>query len=117
MSPTKKTLFVLSALFSLEFLALGFFTNGIPSWTARPTPSLLKAVAHTHDNSVEFDSTVTTDGGFVFEKDGEPTPAAGSLVTTKDTEKFSFRSVVPLCFRISLTPKVSRHIFKSVLNI
>jgi hypothetical protein len=117
MSRTKKTLVVLSALFSLEFLALGFFTNGILSGTARHIPSLLKAAAHTHDSTVKFDATVATEGGFVFEKDGEPASPRGSLVAARDTAKCSFRSIVPLCFRISLTPKVSRHIFKSVLNI
>jgi hypothetical protein len=116
MSRSKNTLFVLSALVSLEFLALGFFTNGIRSWTARHIPSVLKAVSHTHDSAVKFNSPVTTDG-VDFEKYAESTSPADSLVTAKETATFSLRGIVSRGFRILLTPKVSRHLFKSVLNI
>ena len=119
MSRAKKTLFVLSALFSLEFLSLGFFTNGIFSWTARHVPPLLNAASHTNARAVKLDSPVRTDGRFVFEKYGELTPRSAGFLTAKENAEFRLRSVmvVPLRFRIILAPKVSRYIAKSVLNI
>lgn len=115
----KKTLFVLSALFSLEFLSLGFFTNGIFSWTARHVPPLLKAASHTHDSAVKVNSPAKTDSRLVFERYAEPTPDAGGFVTAKQSAGAYLRSVivVPLFVRIILAPKVSRYISKSVLNI
>jgi hypothetical protein len=117
MSHSKKTSLVLCGLFSLGFLTLGLFTNGILSRAARHVPSLFKAVSHTNGSAVQFNSPVTTGGRVIFEKYGEPTPPTGSFATAKQMAESSFRSIVPLFFRVILTPKVSRHIFKSVLNI
>jgi hypothetical protein len=119
MSRAKKTLFVLSALFSLEFLSLGFFTNGIFSWTARHVPPMLKAARHSPDSAVKLDSPAKTDSRFVLERYAEQTPRSAGCLTANENTEFSPRNlrVVPLRFRIILAPKVSRYISKSVLNI
>ena len=119
MSRAKKTLFVLSALFSLEFLSLGFFTNGIFSWTVRHVPPLLKAAPYTHDSAVKLDSPAKSDSRFVLERYAELTPDSAGFLTANENAEFSLRNlrVVPLRFRIILAPKVSRYISKSVLNI
>jgi hypothetical protein len=119
MSRVKKKLSVLSVLFSLEFLSLGFFTNGTFSWSTHYVPPLLKAASHTHARAVKLDSPAKTDGRFVLERYSEPTPCSGGFLTAKENAKVSLGSfvVVPLFSRTILAPKVSRYIFKSVLNI
>ena len=119
MSRVKKQLSALSVLFSLEFLSLGFFTNGAFSWSTHYVPPLLKAASHTHARAVKLDSPAKTDGRFVLERYSEPTPCSGGFLTAKENAKVSLGSfvVVPLFSRTILAPKVSRYIFKSVLNI
>ena len=119
MSRAKKTLFVLSALFSLEFLSPGFFTNGSFSWTARHVPPLLNAAAHISARAVKLDSLVKIDCAFVLERYGEPTPQPEGFITARGNAEASRRSaiVAPLFVKIILAPKVSRYISKSVLNI
>jgi hypothetical protein len=118
MSRVKKKLSVLSVLFSLEFLSLGFFTNGT-SWTNQYVPPLLKMALHTDARAVRLDSPAKTDGRFVHERYSESTPRSGSFLTAKENTEVPLRSFViaRLFFRITLAPKVSRYIFKSVLNI
>ena len=117
MSRVKKTALALSVLFSLEFLSLGLFTNGTFSWTRQYIPPLLKEALHTDAGVVKLDSPAQTDGGFVFERYGEVTPRTGEFLAAKETAEVFLRSfiVIPLSLRIILAPKVSRHIFKSVL--
>jgi hypothetical protein len=119
MSHVKKKLSVLSVLFGLEFLSVGFFTNGTFSWITHPVPPLPKAVSHAHARAVKLDSPAETDGRFVLESDGEPKPRSATFLTTNDPAQVFLRSfvVVPFFFRIILTPKVSRYISKSVLNL
>jgi hypothetical protein len=68
--------------------------------------------------AVELDSPAETEDRFV-ERYGERTPRSGYFLTAKKNAGVSPRSfvVVPLFFSINLAPKVSRYIFKSVLNI
>ena len=119
MSPVKKKLSVLSVLFSLEFLSLGFFTNGTFSWSTHYVPPLLKTASHTHARAVKLDSPAKTDGRFVLERYSEPTPRSGVFLTARENAKVSLQSFVvgPFFFRMILAPKVSRYISKSVLNI
>jgi|SRR4030095_529025 hypothetical protein len=119
MSRVKKKLCVLSVLFSLEFLSLGFFTNGTFPWSTHYVPPLLKAASHTNASAVKLDSPAKTDDRFVLEMSDELKPRSGGFLTAKANAGVSFRRsmVVPLFFRIILAPKVSRYIFKSVLNI
>ena len=84
MSRVKKTALALSVLFSLEFLSLGLFTNGTFSWTNQYVPPLLKAASHTDARAVRLDSPAKTDGGFVLERYGEPTPRSGVFLTAKE---------------------------------
>jgi len=118
MSRVKKTALALSVLFSLEFLFLGLSTNGT-SWTNQYVPPLLKAAAHTDARAVRLDSPAKTDGRFVLERYSESTPRSGSFLTAKENTEVPLRSFViaRLFFRIILAPKVSRYIFKFVLNI
>jgi len=118
-SRVKKKLSALSVLFSLEFLSLGFLTNGTFSWSTQHVPPLLKAASHAHARAVKLDSPAETDGGFVLESDGESKARSATFLTTNDPAQVFLRSfvVVRLFSRIILAPKVSRYIFKSVLNI
>jgi hypothetical protein len=117
MSRVKKKLVALSALFALEFLSLGFFTNGTFSWGTHYVPRLLKATLYAHARAAKLDSPAKADGGFVLESSGEPIPSSGVFLTAKENVGISHRSFVvsPLFFQIILAPKVSRYISKSVL--
>jgi hypothetical protein len=115
MSRVKKKLSALSVLFSLEFLSLGFLTNGTFSWSTQHVPPLLKAASHNHARAVKLDSPAKTDGRFVLERYGEPMPRSRVFLTAKENAR-SF-VVVRLFSRIILAPKVSRYVSKSVLNI
>lgn len=118
MSRVKKNLSVLLVLLSLEFLSLGFFINGTFSWSNQHPPPSLKAASHMDGKAVKLDSPARTESRLV-ERYGELTPRSGEFLTAKKNVGVSHRSfiVVPVFFRINLAPKVSRYIFKSVLNI
>src|SRR5437867_4139901 len=119
MSRVKKTALALSVLFSLEFLSLGFFANGTFPWSTQHVLPLLKVASHTDAGAVTLDSPAKTDGRFVLERYSESTPRSGSFLTAKENTEVPLRSFViaRLFFRNILAPKVSRYIFKSVLNI
>jgi hypothetical protein len=108
-----------SVLFSLEVLALGLFINGAFSWSARYLPPLPTAAPQIDVRSALFGSPTKSDGAFVLERYGEPTPRSGDFVTARQYAEVSLRSVsvAPLFVGIILAPKVSRYISKSVLNI
>jgi hypothetical protein len=119
MSRVKKILFLGSVLLSLEFLSLGFFINLTFAWSNQHVPPLLTAIPLVGASPVRLDAPAKTDGSFVLEKDGEITPRSGGFLTTIEPAQVFLRNfvVVPFSFRIILTPKVSRYIFKSVLNL
>ena len=119
MSRAKKTLFVLSALVSLEFLPLAFLTNGLFFWTARHVPPPLNAASHIHARAIKLNSLVKIDLASVLGRYGEPTPQSEGFVTARGNHEASRRSaiVAPLFVKVILAPKVSRYISKSVLNI
>jgi hypothetical protein len=113
----KKEFTALAALFSFEFLFLGLFTNATFAWTNRHIPLLLKAAEHAGDGAVKLESRAKTD---VFVEDySEPTPRFGVFLAAKETVGIHLRNsgVSPLFFKITLAPKVSRYISKSVLNL
>lgn len=119
MSRVKKILFVGAVLLSLEFLFLGFFINRSFAWSNQHVPPLLTAIPPVDASPVRLDAPANTDGSFVLEKDGEITPRSRGFLTTIEPTQVFLRSlvVVPFSFRIILTPKVSRYISKSVLNL
>ena len=115
MSRVKKKLVALSALFALELVSVGFCTNGTFSWATHYVPR--KATSYAHGRAAKLDSPARADGAFVLESSGEPIPSSGVFLTTKENVGISYRSFVvsPLFFQITLAPKVSRYISKSVL--
>ncbi len=117
MSRTNKKIAALAVLVSLEFLGSGLFTNGTFSRANQYIPPLLKAASHTDFRVVEL--YAKTDGGFVLESKGEPTPQSEVFLTVKENLGISVQSFVlsQLFLRIILTPKVPRYISKSVLNL
>ena len=117
MSRVTKKLAALAVLFSLEFLSLGLFANGTSFWADQYIPRLLKAVSHTDARTVALGSRTKTDGGLVLGSYGEPTPESRVFSTATAKPGISIRSFVvsPLFLRITLAPKVSRFISKSVL--
>ncbi len=113
----KKTLVVLPALFGLEFLFLGVFTNGIFSWTVRHVAPLLKGAQRAPESTVKSDFTSKSDG--VLGGYTEATSRSVAFVTARENAEFSLKplAVAPFRFRAVLAPKISRYISKSVLNI
>ena len=109
MSRLNNKLIALAVLVSLEFLSPGFFTNE----HAIPT---LNAAAHARAGAVTLASPAETDDGFFVGNYGEP---AGFFLTAEENVEISFRRfvIIPPFFRIILSPKVSRYISKSVLNL
>ena len=119
MSRVQKTAVALAVLFSLEFLSLGFFTNGTFSRGIHYVPPLLKAISHAHARAAKLDSLVKPDSRFVLESSGKPIPLSGGFLAAKEPAEVFLQSfiVVPLFFRIILAPKMSRYLSKSVLNL
>jgi hypothetical protein len=117
MSRVKKKIFALSVLLALEFMPLGFFTNGTFSWGTHYVPRRLNATWHAHANAAKLDSLAKPDGGFALDSSGEPIPSSAVFLTAKENIGISHRGffVSPLLFKIILAPKVSRYISKSVL--
>ena len=117
MSRVNKKIAALAVLFSLEFLPLGLFTNGSFSWSNQYIPPLLEGASRTEVQVVKL--AAKTNGGFVLESYGEPTPQSGVFLAAKENSGISARSFVvsPLFFRIILAPKVPRYIANSVLNL
>ena len=115
MSRVKKKLAALAVLFSLEFLSLSLFTSGTFSWTNQ----LIPAAVDTDVSTLELDSPVKTDGGVVLETNGEPTSQSAAFFIVTENSGIFIRNFVfgRLFFRITLAPKVSRYISKSVLNL
>src|SRR5262245_42419114 len=77
------------------------------------------AATQTDATTVKLASPAKTDDVFVSGSNGEPTSRSGAFLTAKESLEISARSFVasPLFCRIILAPKVSRYIFKSVLNL
>jgi hypothetical protein len=119
MSRVNKKIAALAVLFSLEFLSLGLFTNGIFSWTNQHVPPLLKGASDINVTAAKFDSLVKADSRFALKASDELTPRPESFLTAKENAGFSRRSfrIVPFRFMIILAPKVSRYISKSVFNL
>ena len=115
MSRVKKKTLALSVLFSLEFLSLGLFTNGTFSWTNQYVPPLLKAASHTDASVVKQYSSAESGSRVDLKTYDQPTPRSEKFLTA-DVSLRSFTIVPPHC-RVTLAPKVSRYIAKSVLNI
>ena len=115
MSRVTKKLAALAFLFSLEFLSAGFFTSGPFSWTNQHIPP----AEDTDAGVLKLDSPVKTDGGVIVESYGEQTSRSAVFFSATENSKIFIRSVVvgPLFFGITLPPKVSRYISKSVLNL
>ena len=113
-----KKLYMLSVVFGLAFLSVGF-TNWTFFWSTQHVPRQLKAASHTDASAAKLDWPVKTDDRLVLERYYEPTPRAADFLTAKENTGVSLRSfaVAPGFFRIISAPKVSRYISKSVLNI
>jgi hypothetical protein len=119
MTRTKKVLFVVSVMFSTEFLCLPLLTSGTFSSTVQRVPPVLKAASHRNANTFKSRSPAKTDGSSVLEVSDEQTPRPAGFLTTKANGEFHVKRSVaaPHRFRTILAPKVSRYIAKSVLNI
>jgi hypothetical protein len=114
MSRVKKTALCLSVFFSLGFLSLGLFTSRPLFWANQHIPAV-----HADAGVVQLASPAKTDGGVVLESYGEPTTRSAVFPIATENSGIFIRSLVvrPLFFRITLAPKVSRYISKSVLNL
>jgi hypothetical protein len=119
MRRVKKTLSLGSVFLGLEFLALAVFGSPSFAWTNQHFSALLSAIRSLHVPTVRLDSPVKNDGSNLFEKDVKTTPDSGLfLAATERAQAFLRIAIVaPACFKVILTPKVSRCISKSVLNL
>jgi hypothetical protein len=115
----KKKLSILSVLLSLEFLSLGLVTNDTISWSPQHFTPLLQAAAHAPARLVGLDCSAKTDESLVFDGDEESKPRSEMFSTTIEPAQVFLRRVIaaPLFSRTIFTPKVSRYISKSVLNL
>lgn len=120
MSPVKKTLSLGSVYLGLEFLVLAVSaTPGFP-WSNQPVPALLTAVQSFDAPSSRLNLPAKDGGRVDSDKNAETTTDVGCFFAAnhKPAQVF-FRgaAVVPACFKVILTPKVSRCISKSVLDL
>jgi hypothetical protein len=115
MPRANKKLAALAALFSLEFLSVGLFTNGTFPWSYQYIQPLLKASSPTDVRTVKL--TAKTSGGLVLERYGESTSRI--FFADKEIGPISTRSFVAgaLFPRVILASKVPRYLSKSVLNL
>jgi hypothetical protein len=115
----KKTFIAGSVLLSLEFLSLAVFIGRSFAWSHPYGPALLTAMPSINARPVGLDSAAKGDGSSALEKDGETTSDSGCFLAATHATQLFLRSpaVVPACFKLIITPKVSRCIFKSVLNL
>jgi hypothetical protein len=119
MSRTKKIFFVVSVLFSAEFLCQPFLTDGRFSRIIRHIPAQIEAASRSNSSTVKSDSPAKTAGRLVLELPDEPNPRPAGFLTANAKADFPFRCSLAALhrFRTILAPKVSRYIAKSVLNI
>ena len=119
MPRVKKQLFTLSVLFSFGFMLLGFFAYGTFSWTTQHVSRSLKAAPRADASVVKQHSPAESGSRVDLKTYDQPTPRSEKFLTAgenADVSLGSFTIVPPHC-RVTLAPKVSRYIAKSVLNI
>ena len=115
MPRVKKQLFTLSVLFSFGFMFLGFFAYGTFSWTTQHVSRSLKAAPCADASVVKQYSPAESGSRVDLKTYDQPTPRSEKFLTA-DVSLRSF-TIVPPHYRVTLAPKVSRYIAKSVLNI
>jgi hypothetical protein len=117
MSRVKKILVAASVLLGLEFLSLAVFLGTSLAGSNHYVPALMPAVRFIDAGPVRLDLPVKNAGSFAFECDGETTPDPGCFLPGTKPARVFFRShaAAPACFKVVLTPKISRCISKSVL--
>jgi hypothetical protein len=118
MSFVKTILLAALVLLSFESFSLSLFTKGVLSRTARPIPPLLNAAPHDDASAAKMDPARTA-AHFDLQMYGELTPRSGGFLIAKETAGVLPRRVivVPHFSTMIFTPKLSRYISKSVLNI
>ncbi len=119
MARVKKIWVAGSVLLSLEVLSLAVLLGTGFACCDQVGPALLTAVPSVNTSAVRLDLPVKNADSFIFEKDGETTPDSGCLLAGTKPAQVFFRShaASPACFKVVFTPKVSRCISKSVLNL
>ena len=119
MSCVKKILWASLAFFSLESLSQVLVTEGTFFRSPPNVPPLFNAVSHNNVRAVKLCTPEKTAGRFAFEKHSEPVSCAADCLAAKENTAVSPRNFLaaPHFFRGILAPKISRYIFKSVLNI
>lgn len=119
MSRVKKILWTLWLCLILEFLLACFLWQGAFSGRSRYIASPSSATSPADAKSVKLDSPLRIDARFVFDERDELTRLSGHFLTARNLTASFFRScrVALMPSTIILAPKVSRCIFKSVLNL
>ena len=114
-----KILLASLVLLGLQFLSHGLFANGTFSRATQPMPPVLESASHANAGAAKLDSPARTAGTFLLDSYGELAPRPAGFLSAKENAEISPRSSIAIgpFIGMTLAPKVSRYISKSVLNI
>jgi hypothetical protein len=115
MSRVRKTFIAGAVLLGLELLGLGFFNGRSFAWSNPHLAARLTPITSADATPVVLESRAQGDDGSVAANDGDTTCPGFFAAAGGRAQVLSRRVAVPLCFSQTLTPKISRYIFKSVL--
>jgi|ERR1043166_1757094 hypothetical protein len=114
----KNMLFAMSVLLTIECLSLGLFINQIFSWSRQHVAALLNSTAKTDLPAAKLATGPKTQSRLGLQGYRAIIPSGESFFTTGEIVGVSRRSfIITAPHRNSFSFKVSRYIFKSVLNI
>ena len=119
MSHETKILLASLVLLSLQFLSHGLFANGAFSRATQAMPPVLKSVTHANAGRAKSAFPAGTAGRSLLDTSGERTPRPAGFLKAKENAGILPRSFIAVgsFLAMTLAPKVSRYISKSVLNI
>src|SRR5436190_22545628 len=118
MARLKNILFAISVVLTIGCLSLGFFINQMFLWSRQHVAALLNSTATINVTAVKLGAAPKTHSRFRVQGYGATSSSTESFSAARAIVGVSPRSfIVTASGRINFYSKVSRYIFKSVLNI
>ncbi len=119
MSRGKKILVALWLCLGLQFLFGALFAHGVFAGRSRYVPSGPGVASPTDAKKVDLSSPRNNDAEFVFGTCGELTRQSAGFLSARDTAEIYFQNCCAalMPYTVTLAPKASRCIIKSVLNL